>query len=204
MATTTPQALGRSSSVKSWFSRFNDSVEVINENPRRVLFAVAVVYVVLVVPLAMIKLLWADEFITYYIAKLNRVHAIWSSATANWRYDCRLFWLACWAWRLTAAILADLHHCPTGQLTSSKLGMRCHGICSTRQLSRPWCRTGTAERVGEQAVTGRSSSGNLGGESPVINADVRHCQGRTLPNAVPALFTPERKFERGANWPRSR
>jgi hypothetical protein len=33
----------------------------------------------LVIPLALIKLLWADEFITFYIAKLNNARAIWDA-----------------------------------------------------------------------------------------------------------------------------
>ena len=72
------------SQVSRRFSRLQSGrlakpVTAINENPGRVLFGVTVFYLLLVVPLAMIKLLWADEFITYYIAKLNSVHAIWNA-----------------------------------------------------------------------------------------------------------------------------
>ncbi len=79
MAIANPQAYRRFSSLRNGVSRLAAPVALINDNPRRVLFGIAVFYVVLVVPLAMIKLLWADEFITYYLAKLNSLHAIWSA-----------------------------------------------------------------------------------------------------------------------------
>lgn len=69
----------RFSFLRNGLSRLDKPVGAINENPTRVLFGLAVFYLVLVVPLAMIKLLWADEFITYYIAKLGSVHAIWNA-----------------------------------------------------------------------------------------------------------------------------
>lgn len=81
MATTvrSQELLTRPSPVKLWLSHWSGAVEAIDDNPSRVLFAVCILYLFLVLPLAVIKLLWADEFITYYIAKLNGVSAIWGA-----------------------------------------------------------------------------------------------------------------------------
>lgn len=79
MAIADSQVNRRFSSLLNWLSCLAKPVEAINQNSGRVLFGVAVFYLILVVPLAMIKLLWADEFITYYIARLNSVRAVWAA-----------------------------------------------------------------------------------------------------------------------------
>jgi hypothetical protein len=54
-------------------------VYAVDQTPGRVLFAITAFYALLALPVAMVKLLWADELITYYIARLNSVPAIWDA-----------------------------------------------------------------------------------------------------------------------------
>lgn len=63
--------------IHQWKSRSARLFKRAERNPSAVLAGVAVLYVTLVMPLLLIKLLWADEFITLYISKLNSVTAIW-------------------------------------------------------------------------------------------------------------------------------
>ncbi len=56
---------------------FSDLVDAINRNPGRVVLAISLVYFAMAGLLAGLKLLWFDEFITFYVAKLNGVPAIW-------------------------------------------------------------------------------------------------------------------------------
>ncbi|HEU5404153.1 MAG TPA: glycosyltransferase family 39 protein [Terriglobales bacterium] len=79
MAIETPQVIGRQASSGKRLPRLAQAVEAINQSSGRALFGIVVFYAVLVLPLAMLKLLWADEFITYYIAKLDSLHAIWNA-----------------------------------------------------------------------------------------------------------------------------
>ncbi len=51
----------------------------INRHPRRVLIALSVMYFAITLVLASIKLLWLDEFITFYITRLGNLHAIWTA-----------------------------------------------------------------------------------------------------------------------------
>ena len=51
----------------------------INEHPRAVLAGLSCIYFGLTIALGCIKLLWLDEFITYYIAKLGSLSAIWTA-----------------------------------------------------------------------------------------------------------------------------
>jgi uncharacterized membrane protein len=78
MASVAPEILS-APAQKSWTSRVEQFVEAINQKPGVVLLALGVFYLLLVIPLALIKLLWADEFITFYIAKVNSVHGVWSA-----------------------------------------------------------------------------------------------------------------------------
>jgi uncharacterized membrane protein len=50
-----------------------------DQHPGRVLLFLTAIYTVMAVSLASIRLLWFDEFITFYIAKLNSVHGIWQA-----------------------------------------------------------------------------------------------------------------------------
>jgi 4-amino-4-deoxy-L-arabinose transferase-like glycosyltransferase len=79
MATLLPPQLLHNQSTRNWFARIEEAVAAINQKPGVALLALSVFYLLLVVPIALIKLLWADEFITYYIAKLNSVGGIWSA-----------------------------------------------------------------------------------------------------------------------------
>lgn len=67
------------SPVYRWSLACSRVVQGFQESPGRTLFGVALIYFMLVIPLALIKLLWADEFITFYIAKLNNIRAIWAA-----------------------------------------------------------------------------------------------------------------------------
>lgn len=67
------------SPLERWSLACSRTVQGFQASPGRTLFGVALMYFTLVIPLALIKLLWADEFITFYIAKLNDVRAIWSA-----------------------------------------------------------------------------------------------------------------------------
>lgn len=69
----------RPSLLARWSAASTRAVQGFEENPGRVLFGISLLYFTLVIPLALIKLLWADEFITFYIAKLNSVRAIWDA-----------------------------------------------------------------------------------------------------------------------------
>jgi hypothetical protein len=55
------------------------SVKSLDQHPGWLLFGVGCVYLSLTIALASIKLLWLDEFITFYIAKLGHVRAIWAA-----------------------------------------------------------------------------------------------------------------------------
>jgi len=76
MATLLPPQLLQNQSARNWFARIEEAVAAINQKPGVVLLALSVFYLLLVIPLALIKLLWADEFITYYVAKLNSVDGV--------------------------------------------------------------------------------------------------------------------------------
>ena len=78
MASATSEIL-QTSTRQRWTSRVEQIVAAINQRPAAVLLALGVFYLLLVIPLALIKLLWADEFITYYIAKLNSLHGVWGA-----------------------------------------------------------------------------------------------------------------------------
>jgi hypothetical protein len=51
----------------------------INRHPGRTIAALSLIYFAMAVSLASLKLFWFDEFITFYIAKLNSAHAIWAA-----------------------------------------------------------------------------------------------------------------------------
>jgi hypothetical protein len=53
--------------------------EVINSHPAGVLVAISAIYFGLTITLSSIKLLWLDEFITFYITKLGSLRAIWEA-----------------------------------------------------------------------------------------------------------------------------
>lgn len=55
------------------------AVESIDRHPTRVLLFLTAVYAVMALSLASIRLMWFDEFITFYIAKLGSAHAIWQA-----------------------------------------------------------------------------------------------------------------------------
>lgn len=61
--------------------RFADAsqrvVGALDRHPRRVLAGLTALYAVTAISLASIRLMWFDEFITFYIAKLNSARAIW-------------------------------------------------------------------------------------------------------------------------------
>ena len=78
MASAIPEIL-QTSAQKRWTSRVEQIVDAINQRPAAMLLALGVFYLLLVIPLALIKLLWADEFITYYIAKINSIHGVWNA-----------------------------------------------------------------------------------------------------------------------------
>lgn len=65
--------------LERWSLRSAEMVEDFERHPGRTLFGVSLFYFMLVIPLALVKLLWADEFITFYIAKLNSLKAIWTA-----------------------------------------------------------------------------------------------------------------------------
>src|SRR5438309_8711554 len=67
-------------SGESRFSRFiSETVVAINTHPGRSLFGLTVLYFGITVALALIKLLWLDEFITFYISKLGGLRPIWNA-----------------------------------------------------------------------------------------------------------------------------
>lgn len=53
--------------------------EAIDANPARALVALSVLYFAVAFMQAWIRLLWFDEFITFYIAKLNSAAAVWAA-----------------------------------------------------------------------------------------------------------------------------
>ncbi len=65
--------------AENWLQKAQRLTAYFENRPFFILLALGVFYLLLVVPLALIKLLWADEFITYYIAKLGSSHAIWNA-----------------------------------------------------------------------------------------------------------------------------
>ncbi len=62
--------------LERWSIRASEMIDDFERHPGRTLFGISLFYLMLVIPLALIKLLWADEFITFYIAKLNSLRAI--------------------------------------------------------------------------------------------------------------------------------
>ncbi len=78
MATLASPAIRRSFAER-WSQAWEQKLEAINQSPGVVLLAICVLYLALVVPMAVIKLLWADEFVTYYIAKLNGIQSVWNA-----------------------------------------------------------------------------------------------------------------------------
>ncbi len=55
------------------------TADVINRHPTRTILTLSALYFALAAGLASLKLFWFDEFITFYIAKLNSAHAIWAA-----------------------------------------------------------------------------------------------------------------------------
>jgi hypothetical protein len=53
--------------------------EAINRRPVALIFSICALGVALMVAQAMNKLMWFDEFITFYIARLGNLHAIWTA-----------------------------------------------------------------------------------------------------------------------------
>lgn len=76
---TPPQITTELSPLQRWSHSCSRAVDGFEKNPGRVLFGVSLLYFTLVIPLALVKLLWADEFVTFYIAKLNSVRAVWDA-----------------------------------------------------------------------------------------------------------------------------
>lgn len=74
-----PQIESHSTLISRWSAASQEIVDSFEHHPRRVLVGISLLYFALTIPLALIKLLWADEFITYYIAKLNSLPAIWDA-----------------------------------------------------------------------------------------------------------------------------
>lgn len=58
------------------------AVDALNRNPWRVFLVISGLYFVITFSQSFIRLLWFDELITFYIARLNSAHAIWN-ALAN-------------------------------------------------------------------------------------------------------------------------
>ena len=75
----TPPEVSQRPATKDLKIRIEEAVLGLNSRPGAVLLSLGVFYLLLVVPLALMKLLWADEFITYYIAKLHSAQAIWNA-----------------------------------------------------------------------------------------------------------------------------
>jgi 4-amino-4-deoxy-L-arabinose transferase-like glycosyltransferase len=63
-------------------SRLSRLIDALNRNSLRVLLGISALYLAITITQASIRLLWFDEFITFYTAKLNSVRAIWH-ALAN-------------------------------------------------------------------------------------------------------------------------
>jgi hypothetical protein len=79
MSTLAPPELFQEQQSTKWRRSIEDAVRRLNGNSGLVLLGLTVFYLLLVIPLALIKLLWADEFITYYIAKTNSIHGVWNA-----------------------------------------------------------------------------------------------------------------------------
>ena len=60
-------------------SRLRRVAETINQHPAAVLVGISALYFAITGVLAHLKLLWLDEFITFYISKLGHVSAIWKA-----------------------------------------------------------------------------------------------------------------------------
>lgn len=70
------------STLEQQKNRCAQVVESLNANSMGVYVALTAIYFAVTVTQACIRLLWFDEFITFHVAKLNGVHAIWN-ALAN-------------------------------------------------------------------------------------------------------------------------
>ncbi len=55
------------------------TANAINRYPGRTITVLSALYFFLAIALSSLKLFWFDEFITFYIAKLNSAHAIWAA-----------------------------------------------------------------------------------------------------------------------------
>jgi hypothetical protein len=65
---------GRSQARERWWTRFAAKV---NAHPTTVFVVISTIYFGITFTLASIKLLWLDEFITFYISKLGNIRSIW-------------------------------------------------------------------------------------------------------------------------------
>src|SRR4051812_6892081 len=80
MAATQIPARGKMMPAETpWATRI---VDVVNRNPTKVFFAITALYFLITITQASVRLLWFDELVTFYIAKLNAVGTIWR-ALAN-------------------------------------------------------------------------------------------------------------------------
>ncbi len=55
------------------------AVDAVDRNPWAVLLFIAVIYFGITLSVSAFRVLWFDELITFYIARLNSVHAIWNA-----------------------------------------------------------------------------------------------------------------------------
>jgi hypothetical protein len=66
--------VSRTAAVPSRWSRILEKA-----SSRKLLISISIIYFGITIPLASIKLLWLDEFITFYIAELGSVTGIWNA-----------------------------------------------------------------------------------------------------------------------------